>query len=88
MKAAVGDTKVNEVTAVPTPAPTELNANLCDGGDLRVTEEFFINYKDLGRQVMILDLGAPLSLVGIKWLEQYLGEFDMTIEEMESSPYH
>ena len=47
-KAAVGDTKVNEVTAVPTPAPTELNVNLCDGGDFRIMEEFLINYTDLG----------------------------------------
>ena len=35
-KAAEGD------TAAPTPVPTELNVNLCDGGDFRVTEEFLI----------------------------------------------
>ena len=40
-KTAVGDTKVNEVTAVA-PVPTELNVNLCNGGDFRVTEEFLI----------------------------------------------
>ena len=51
-------------------------------------EEFLINYTDLGHQVMILDLEAPVSLAGIQWLEQYLGEFDLTIEEMESLPCH
>ena len=43
VKTAVGDTKVNEVTAVSTPVPTKLNVNLCDGGDFRVIEEFLIN---------------------------------------------
>ena len=62
--------------------------NLCDGRDFRVTEEFLINYMDIGRQVTILDLGAPVSLKGIQWLKQYLGEFDLTIEELKSSPCH
>ena len=44
------DTKVNEVTTV-TPLPTEMKVNLWDGGDFRVTEEFLINYTDLGCQV-------------------------------------
>ena len=54
---------------------TKLNVNLCDGGDFRVTEDVMFNYRDLLCQVMILDLGAPLSLAGIHWLEQYFGEF-------------
>ena len=37
---------------------------------------------------MVLDIGAPVSLAGSKWLEQYLEEFDLTIEEIESSPFH
>ena len=78
---------MNEVTAVA-PDTTELNVNLCDGGDFRVKEEFLINYTDIGHQVMILDLGTPVSLAGILWFDQYLSEFDLTIEEMESSPCH
>ena len=77
-KTAVGDTKVNKVTAVA-PVPIELNVNLCDGGEFRVTKEFLIDYTDLGNQVMILDLGAPVSLAEIQLLEQYLGEFDLNI---------
>lgn len=80
-----GEKKVNEITAF-SPVTTELNVNLCDGGDFRVTEEFMINYMDLGSQVMILDMGALVSLAVIQWLEQPLGEFDLTTEEMESSP--
>ena len=41
-------------------------------------------YTDLGRQMMILDIGAPVSLAGVFWMTQYLKEFDLTIEEMKS----
>ena len=34
---------------------------------------------------MILDPGAPVSLVGRSWLSKYLAEFDLKIEDMESS---
>ena len=70
------------------PPPPEVHVNLCDGEGFKVKEEFLINYTDLGHQVMVLDIGAPVSLAGIKWLEQYLGEFDLTIEEMESFLCH
>ena len=48
--------------------------------------EMTINYtyKDSGRQLIILDLGAPVSLAGISWMEQYLQEFGLTIEQMNS----
>ena len=35
---------------------------------------------------MILDLGAPVSLAGISWMEQYLQEFGLTIDQMNSVP--
>ena len=75
MKTAVdkkGETQVNEVTAVA-PTTTEVNVNLCDGEGFRVKEKFLINYTDLGHQVMVLDIGVPVSLVAVKWLDQYLG---------------
>ena len=39
---------------------------------------------DLDRQVMILDIGALMSIVGVSWMTQYLEEFDLTIYEMKS----
>ena len=69
-KTVAENIKVNEATAVPV-APAELNVNFCHG-DFRVIEEFLINYTDLGCQIMILDWGAPVSLAGVQWLEQYL----------------
>ena len=40
----------------------EMNVNLCDGYDL--AEEILVNYTEKGKQVMILDLEAPVSLAG------------------------
>ena len=39
--------------------------NLC-----KEAKEVMINYTytDLGRQMMILDIGAPLSLTGVSWM--------------------
>ena len=42
-------------------------------------------YKDSGRELMILDCGAPVSLAGISWMEQYLQEFNFSIDQMSST---
>ena len=49
-------------------------------------EEMRINftYTDSGKQLMILDIGAPVSLACISWMEQYLQEFGLTVEQMNS----
>ena len=41
-------------------------------------------YTDLGRQMMILDIGAPVSIAGVSWMKQYLEEFNLEIEDMKS----
>ena len=41
-----------------------------------------------GEQVMILDLGAPMSLVGRPWLEKYFAEMNYKIEELVSYECH
>ena len=52
--------------------------------------EMTIKYtcKDSGRQLMILDYGAPVSLAEISWMEQYLQEFGLTIEHMNCFSCH
>ena len=77
-------TKVHEVSTQETSVKS---VNLC-GQDIAEEMELNINYtyKDSGRQLMILDCGAPVSLAGISWMEQYLQEFDLTIDQMKSSP--
>ena len=37
----------------------------------------------MGHQIMILDIGAPMSVAGIAWMMQYHKEFGRTIEEMK-----
>ena len=38
--------------------------------------------------MMILDIGAPLSLAGMSWMTQYLKEFDLKIEDMKSTAWN
>ena len=44
------------------------NVNLCEA--TTIPEEMVINYTytDQGRQMMILDLGAPVSIAGLPWI--------------------
>ena len=71
-------TKLHEVSTQETSVKS---VNLC-GQDNTVEMELTINYtfNDSERQLMILDCGAPVSLVGISWIEQYLQEFNLTID--------
>ena len=57
--------------------PPPANVNLCEA--TAVPEEMMINYTytDQGRQMMILDLGAPLSVAGVPWMNQYLAGFGL-----------
>ena len=38
--------------------------------------------------MMILDIGAPVSIAGVPWMKQYLEEFDLKIYEMKSVRCH
>ena len=55
--------------------------NLCEKA-----KEVMVNYiyTYLERQMMILDIGAPLSLAGVSWMTQYLQEFGLKIDYMKS----
>ena len=79
--------RIHEVS-IQESSPTSVN--LCGqdgGGDIEEMEmTIYYTYKDSGRQLMILDLGAPVSLAGISWMQQYLQEFCLTIEQMNSVP--
>ena len=50
------------------------------GEDMRIN----YTYTEFGRQMMILKIGAPISLAGISWMSQYLQEFGLIIEELNS----
>ena len=55
-----------------------------------VAEEMVINYTytDLRCQIMILDIGAPVSIAGVSWMAQYLKEFNLTIKEMKQVKFN
>ena len=40
----------------------EKNTHWCEG--YAMNEEFLVNYTEKGKQIMILDIGAPVSLAG------------------------
>ena len=61
----------------------ELNVQLCDG--FQLDEEILVNFTEKGKQVMILDLGAPVSLAGKEWMEQYLKDHELELSEMRMS---
>ena len=56
--------------------------NLCK--EVSIGEEIVINYTymDMERQMMILDIGAPVSISGVSWMRKYLEEFNLKIENM------
>ena len=64
--------------------PPPANVNLCEA--THTPEEMMINYTytDQGRQMMILDLGAPVSVTGVPWMNQYLAGFGLEIENLKS----
>ena len=47
-----------------------MNVQLCDGYEL--DKEILVIYTEKGKQVMILDLGAPVTLAGNEWMDQYI----------------
>ncbi len=61
----------------------ELNVQLCEGYDFG--EEILVNFTEKGKQVMILDLGAPVSLAGNEWMDQYLKDHGLEVKDLKSS---
>ena len=77
------DVKIVDTTAkVPDPPAA---VNLCK--EVTVGEELAINYiyMDIWRQMMILDIGALVSIAYVSWMKQYLEEFDLRIKDMKMS---
>ena len=64
----------------------ELNVQLCEGYDFG--EEILVNFTEKGKQVMILDLGAPVSLAGNEWMDQYLKDHGLEVKDLKSSQCH
>ena len=68
-----------EVKLVDAAAASAIN--LCESPEMTIN----YTYKEMGCQVMILDIGAHVSIAGVSWMTQYLKEFGLTIDEMKST---
>ena len=64
----------------------EVSVNLCE--EYTMNEEFLVNYAEKGKQIMILDIGAQVSLVRIEWMTQYLKEYDLELGDLKTSDCH
>merc|ERR1712240_32619 len=64
----------------------ELNVQLCDG--FQLDEEILVNFIEKRKQVMILDLEAPVSLAGNEWMDQYLKDHGLEVKDIKSSQCH
>ena len=47
-----------------------------------------MNYAGKGKQIMILDIRAPVSLTGMEWMTQYLKEYNLEINDLKTSDCH
>ena len=68
------------VETPPVP-PSATAINICEAPELMIN----YTYTEMGCQMMILDIGAPVSVAGMAWMTQYLKEFGRTIDEMKST---
>ena len=66
------DVKIVEKVPDPT-ASVNLREEVAAGEELAIN----YTYTDMERQMMILDIRAPVSITGVPWMEQYLEEFDL-----------
>merc|ERR1711867_401341 len=59
----------------------ELKMNWCQ--TITVNEEIIVNFTENRKQVMILDLGAPVSVAGTEWMNQYLKDHNLGLENLK-----
>merc|ERR1712240_919572 len=57
---------------------------MCSDG-FQLDKEILVNYTEKGKQVMILDLGAPVSVAGKEWMDQYLRDYELELKDMKMS---
>ena len=63
------------------PSETATAVNICEAPEMVIND----TYTEMGCQMMILDIGTPVSVAGMAWMTQYLKEFGRMIEEMKST---
>ena len=64
----------------------ELKINWCQ--NITVNEEIIVNFTENRKQVMILDLEAPVSVAGTEWMNKYLKDHNLELENLEVYECH
>ena len=62
----------------------ELNVNWCE----EFSEEILVNFTEKGKQVMILDLGAPVSIAEETQIKQYLEIHGIELRDLKTHECH
>ena len=69
-----------DVKMIKTPSATATVVNLCESLEMIIN----YTYKDMGHQLMILNIVAPVSIAGVSWMTHYLKEFGLSIKDIKS----
>ncbi len=59
----------------------ELKINWCQ--NITLNEEIVVNFTENRKHVMILDLGAPVSVAGTEWMNKYLKDHNLKLDNLE-----
>merc|ERR1712115_121174 len=59
----------------------ELKINWCQ--NITLNENIVENFTENRKHVMILDLGAPVSVAGTEWMHKYLKDHNLKLEKLE-----
>ena len=67
---------------------SELNVKFIENAEIEVRNEFLIHYSEKDDNIMVVDNGAPASLAGKSWIEKYLKQQDLEIDDLVCHPCH
>ena len=66
----------------------DLNVHYCEDCCEDYNEVISVNFTERGKQVMILDLGAPVSVAGDAWIKQYLEVQGIELGDLKTHECH
>ena len=64
----------------------EVKVNWCQ--NITVDEEIVVHFTENRKHIMILDLGAPVSVAGNEWMNKYLKDYNLGLENLEVYKCH
>ena len=59
-----------------------MNVKFIENEDIEISNEFLIHYTEKDNNIMVVDKGAPASLAGKSWIETYLKQQDLEMNNL------